>query len=68
MKQKLFLLLLLFSRYVEAKSKAQPCILKLNMESRSFPFSIDEGRAFAKHRMQDYLYATRNRGWITQVK
>ena len=32
------------------------------MESRSFPFSNDEGRAFAKHRMQDYLYATRNRG------
>jgi len=38
-----------------ARSKALPCILKYNMESRSFPFSFDIGRANAEHLYLDFI-------------
>ena len=43
------------SRYVAARSKALPCILKQNMESWSFPFINDEARRFAKHRVAQVI-------------
>ena len=43
------------SRYVAARSKALPCILKQNMESWSFPFINDEAKRFAKHRVAQVI-------------
>ena len=41
-----------------------------DMESKSFPFSFDIARRYAKHREHDYLYATANGGrlWMLQLR